>query len=147
MNIIAIVWKSGAVVVKSVSLRTVVIGLILTPGLVLAHHSFRAQFDASQSIEVTGTVTKVELLNPHSYFYVDVEQEDSQVVHWEFELPSPNPLLRRGWKKSTLVPGDTVTVTAYPARKASNVANTQSIIRIRDGKEEAVWGGAPQQPE
>ena len=114
--------------------RAVGIGLVLASGVVAAHHSFRTEFDSNQPIEVTGTVTKVEWRNPHARFYVDVEQEDGQVVNWNFELASPNILFRRGWKKDELVPGDKVTVRAFQARNASYVANTDTVTRLSDDK-------------
>ncbi len=115
------------------------IGLILAPNAVLAHHSFAAEFDPDQPIEVTGTVTKVEWTNPHARFYVDVEEENGEVVNWDFELGSPNTLFRRGWSRDTLKPGDVITVAAFRARNASYVANT-STVTLSDGREVLSWG-------
>ncbi len=114
--------------------RAVGVAMGFASCVVAAHHSFRTQFDSNQPIEVTGTVTKVEWRNPHARFYVDVEQEDGQVVNWNFELASPNILFRRGWKKAELVPGDKVTVRAFRARNASYVANTDTVTRLSDDK-------------
>ena len=103
------------------------LGLAMASTLALSHHSFRAEFDSNQPVEVTGTVTKVEWTNPHARFYVDVEQENGEVVNWDFELASPNSLFRRGWSRHSLNPGDVVTVKAVRARNAPHVANTTSV--------------------
>ena len=75
-------------------------GGVLTAPL-LAHHSFGAEYDANKPITLTGVVTKIEWTNPHSYFYVDVKDEDGQVANWKFEGYPPGPLYRIGWKKDT----------------------------------------------
>jgi DNA/RNA endonuclease YhcR with UshA esterase domain len=93
----------------------------------IAHHAFNAEFDRNKPITVTGTVTKVEWMNPHARFYVDVKQEDGKVVNWDFELGSPNILMRRGWSRFTLKEGDVVTVTGWAAKNASNVANSGTV--------------------
>jgi len=113
--------------------RAAGIGLILSPSVVLAHHSFAAEFDNNQPVEVTGTVTKVEWTNPHARFYVDVEDENGQVINWDFELGSPNTLFRRGWGRDTLKLGDVITVTAFRARNATHVANTRTVT-FDDGR-------------
>jgi hypothetical protein len=112
-----------------------VVTSLLVSGMAFAHHSFRTEFDSEQPIEVTGTVTKVEWMNPHARFYVDVEQEDGTVVNWDFELASPNILYRRGWRKDSVVPGDEVNVKAFRARHAEYVANTDTLTRLSDGKQ------------
>lgn len=101
---------------------------------VKAHHSFSAVFDAQSPIEVTGTVTKVEWMNPHAWFYVDVQGEDSEVVNWAFELGSPNGLRRRGWSRNTVQVGDVVSIKGYRARDGSNRGNVSSMT-LADGRE------------
>ena len=66
-----------------------------------AHHSFAAVFDVSKSVEVSGTVTEVEWMNPHAWIHLDVEGDDGNVEAWSFELGSPNGLIRRGWSRAT----------------------------------------------
>lgn len=86
---------------------------------VAAHHSFAAVFDKEQPIELTGTVTKVEWMNPHVWFYIDVEDARGDTENWGFELGSPNGLIRRGWNHDALEVGHVVTVVGVRARDGS----------------------------
>ena len=81
------------------------------------HHS-QSEFDLRSTVAVEGTVTKVEWKSPHARLYVDAKGENGEVVSWDLELPSPNTLMRRGWKRDSLKPGDYVNVTASPANRA-----------------------------
>jgi hypothetical protein len=81
-----------------------------------AHHSFAAQYDAKQHVALKGVVTKVEWTNPHARFYIDEKNDQGEVTSWNFEMASPNVLLRNGWKRTSLKIGDQVTVTGYLAR-------------------------------
>jgi hypothetical protein len=95
----------------------VAVAVLLTGAAqLLAHHSFAAQYDQTKPIEVKGTVTKVEWTNPHARFYIDSKNEKGEVTSWNFELASPNVLIRNGWKRTTLKIGDTVTAAGYLAR-------------------------------
>ena len=98
-----------------------------------AHHSFAAEFDANKKVTITGTVTKVEWANPHARFYVDAKDETGKIVNWDFELASPNGLMRRGWTRNSLKAGDVVTVVAYGAKNAPYVGNASSIT-MSDGR-------------
>ena len=75
-----------------------------------AHHSFAAEYDANKPIRVTGTVTKVEWMNPHARFYVDVKGTDGKVTNWNFELGAIPVLLKQGWRRDSLKAGDQVSV-------------------------------------
>ena len=99
-----------------------------------AHHSFAAEFDANSPIELTGVVTKVEWMNPHTFFYIDVEGENGQYENWAMELGSPNGLMRRGWSRNSLQIGDIVTVTGARARDGSTKGNARSVV-LADGKQ------------
>ena len=94
---------------------------------VLAHHSFAAVFDASVVVEVTGTVTEVEWMNPHAWIHVDVENDDGEIEKWSFELGSPNGLIRRGWSRGTINVGDELAISGYRARDGSTRANVRSV--------------------
>jgi len=99
-----------------------------------AHHSFSAEFDANSPIELTGVVTKVEWMNPHTFFYIDVEGENGEYQNWALELGSPNGLMRRGWTRNSLKVGDTVTVSGSRARDGSLKGNARSVV-LQDGKQ------------
>ena len=87
-----------------------------------AHHSFAAQYDASKPVEMKGGVTRVEWTNPHARVYIDVPDEKGQVANWNFEMASPNILVRNGWRQNTVKVGDRIKVSGYLARKGEHMA-------------------------
>src|SRR5262249_18429207 len=93
----------------------------------VAHHSFAAEFDADRPITVKGTVTKMDMVNPHSWIYIDVKDESGKVVNWKFETASPSNLYRRGFKKDTIKTGMPVTIEGYLAKDGSPTANGQRL--------------------
>src|SRR5947199_238331 len=94
---------------------------------VVAHHSFAAEFDAAKTVDFTGVVTKVEWMNPHVYFYVDVKDpQTGKVANWGCEMGSPNGLTRQGWNRNTLRIGMMIRVEGSAAKDGSNVANARS---------------------
>jgi hypothetical protein len=99
----------------------------------LAHHSGAAEFDSHKKIDLAGVVTKVEWTNPHAHFYMDVKDPSGNVANWNFELASPNVLIRNGWKRNSLQPGDMVTVTGIQAKDSSNYASA-GVITFPDGR-------------
>jgi hypothetical protein len=114
-------------------------------GLVLAsaagaHHS-QSEFDFKLNVDVEGTITKLEWKSPHARLYVDVVGEKGETVNWNFELPSPNTLMRRGWTRDSLKAGDHVRVSGARARNFPTIAYARSI-RDRDGK--ALFTGTTQ---
>lgn len=92
-----------------------------------AHHSFSAVFDPGQPIELSGRVTEVEWMNPHVWFYLDVETTDGSIENWGFEMGSPNGLIRRGWRHDSLREGLVVSVTGVRARDGSQRAAVRSV--------------------
>ena len=98
--------------------RAIVIGLGLLLGAapVAAHHAFSAEFDVSRPIKLQGTLVKWEMINPHSWFHIDVKSPDGKVVRWMIEGGSPNQLMRLGVTKETLAVGTEFTVEGYRAR-------------------------------
>ena len=99
----------------------------------LAHHSFAAEYDGTKPIKLTGTVTKFELTNPHSWIYIDVKDADGKVVNWGFETASVANLYRRGFRKDTVAPGTVVTIEGYLAKDGSHTGNAQKLT-LPDGK-------------
>src|SRR5271154_6954754 len=99
---------------------------------VLAHHSGAAEFDSKKKIDLSGVVTKVEWTNPHAHFYIDVKDASGTVVNWNLELASPNVLIRNGWHRNSIKPGDTVSVTGAQAKDSSSYGSA-SVITFPDG--------------
>ena len=100
---------------------------------VFAHHSFAAEFDAAKPVNMTGVVTKVEWMNPHTYFYVDVKDpQTGKVTSWACEMGSPNGLTRQGWTRNTLHVGMVVSFNGTRAKVGSNRANARDVTV--DGK-------------
>ena len=97
-----------------------------------AHHAFAAVFSGDDAVHVTGTVTKVEWTNPHVWFYVD-EHNGEKTISWAFEMGSPNGLVRLGWRKNNLHPGQSVTVDGYRAKDGSAMASDKSVTTT-DGR-------------
>ena len=105
--------------------------LIATP--LLAHHSFMVAFDLSKSIAVKGVVTKVAWVNPHISFHMDVTDETGRVTTWGVDAAAPAALAARGWIRTSLRPGDVVTVEGFPARDGKPFA-AAAIVTLSDGR-------------
>lgn len=100
---------------------------------VWAHHAFAAEFDGDKKVKFTGTVTKMEWINPHAWIHIDVKGEDGKVTPWMIEAAAPNALLRRGWTKNSLPAGTQIVVEGYQAKDGTNRANG-SLITFTDGR-------------
>ncbi len=105
----------------------------------LAHHSFSAEYDADKPVQVTGVVTKVEWMNPHAHFYVDVKDDQGNIANWNIELGPPMILQRLGWRHDSLKNGDQVTVEGYSAKDGSKAANAKKVT-LADGR--SVFAGS-----
>jgi hypothetical protein len=112
---------------------TLLSGLLMAAAPAVAHHSFAAEYDRAKPISFKGKVTKIEWMNPHIYFYVDVTDANGKVINYACEGGAPNGLYRSGWRKDSLKAGDMVTVDGWRAKDGSNTVNAGSVI-LPDGK-------------
>jgi hypothetical protein len=119
---------------RSTLLATLTAGLlcIVFAAPLLAHHSFAAEYDATKPVQMTGTITKVEWLNPHVFFYIDVKDEAGKVVNWACEMGSPNALTRQGWTRNTLQIGMKVAFEGTLAKNGTPKTNARNVTV--DGK-------------
>ncbi|MEI9811518.1 MAG: DUF6152 family protein [Acidobacteriota bacterium] len=106
---------------------------------VAAHHSFAAMYDGSRAVRITGKLTKIEWSNPHSYFYLDVTDENGKVINWACEGAAPGALSRRGFQKGDIKFGDTLIIDGYRARDGSNLMDARRVI-LPDGR--VIAGGS-----
>jgi len=116
------------------ALLAVVFGAFLTVTPLPAHHSFSAEYDSKRPVVLKGTVTKVEWMNPHVYFYLDVTSESGDITNWALEMGPPNGLERSGWTRNTMKVGDDVIVEATLAKDNSKQANARSVTMASTGK-------------
>jgi hypothetical protein len=107
--------------------------LLLAAVPALAHHAFAAEFDAKKPLQLKGTVTKMEWINPHAWIHIDVKKPDGTVESWMIEGGTPNTLLRRGFTKNSLLPGTEIAVDGYQAKDGSHRANGRDLT-LPDGK-------------
>jgi hypothetical protein len=116
--------------------------VVLTAGAALlaaalparAHHAFSAEFDEKKPVKLTGTVTKVEWINPHAWVHIDVKGSDGKVVPWMIEMGAPNTLFRRGWTKNSLPTGIQIVIGGFQAKDGANRANGRDIT-FSDGRQ------------
>ncbi len=105
---------------KRISIAFAGLALIVSVVPALAHHAFSSEFDVNRPIAFTGKVTRVELINPHSWIHVDVEDDDGNVTSWRIEGGSPNALLRRGIDRNSIPVGSEIRVDGYGSRDGGN---------------------------
>ncbi len=118
---------------RHITLMAVAAVCVLAGGSALAHHAFTAEFDANRPLVLSGSVTKVEWVNPHAWIFMDVKADDGAIVNWAVEMGPPNALLRRGWNRSSLPIGAVIKVDGYGAKNGRSVINAIEIT-FPDGK-------------
>ena len=111
-----------------------------------AHHAFGGEFDPDRPILLKGKVVKVEWVNPHVRFSINVTDGDRKVVSWDLELGSPNFLQREGWTRTSLKVGDQVVVSGYLAKDGSHLANAHDV-RLADGRKVFAGSSPSRVPE
>jgi len=114
---------------------------------VAAHHAFTAEFDASRPVQLRGIVSKVELINPHSWIHIDVTNANGEVEAWAIEGGTPNTLFRQGITQNSLPAGVEIIVDGYQAIDGSNKANGRDITFANDGRKIFIGGAAPGAPD
>src|ERR1700733_3706615 len=119
------------------------IALLLSPSTARAHHAFAAEFDEKKPVKfVDATVTKVELINPHSWIHVDVKLPDGTVENWAIEAGRPNILLRRGITRDTLKRGQKIGVEGYQSKDGSHRANGRDL-KLPNGQQLFLGSSGP----
>src|SRR5271155_968046 len=119
---------------SALGLSAAVFGVFLALTPLSAHHSFSAEYDSTKPVTLKGIVTKVEWMNPHVYFYLDVTDDSGNITNWAMEMGPPNGLERSGWTRNTMKVGDEVIVDATLAKDNSKQANARSVTMASTGK-------------
>jgi Family of unknown function (DUF6152) len=113
---------------------SLVLGIaLLAPHIIIAHHSFDAEFDRNKPVTLKGSVTRVDWGNPHIWVFMDVKDDSGKVSNWGVEGGAPNALFRNGWRKDSLKVGDVVTVEGFRGRDGSQRANANRVT-LPDGR-------------
>ena len=115
--------------------------LVGTGTTISAHHAFGAEFDANRPIQFTGTIVKMEWLNPHVWLHLEVKKPDGTTEIWAFEAGTPNVLFRRGFTKQSLMPGTVVKVDGYQAKDGTRRANGRDLT-FQDGRKLFIGSGS-----
>jgi hypothetical protein len=117
--------------VGAVISAVMLLGLMVRPAT--AHHAFAAEYDAKRPVKFSGTVTKMEWINPHAWIHVDVKKPDGNIESWMVEFGTPNTLLRRGFTRDSLKAGTVILVDGYQSKDGSLHANGRDVT-LPDGR-------------
>jgi hypothetical protein len=130
----------------SVAFALIVAAALTAP--LWAHHSFAAEYDSKQPVKLTGAVTKVEWMNPHVYFYIDVRDEQTgKITNWAWEMGAPAVIQRNGWTRNSMKIGDLVTVEGSRAKTGLPHGNARSVVLTATGKKLGAGSSEGQTPE
>jgi len=119
---------------SALALVTVAFGASLAVTPALAHHSFAAEYDSKKPVTLKGIVTKIDWMNPHVYFYIDVKDDSGKITNWGLEMGPPQLLQRAGWSRNMMKIGDEVVVEGTLAKDGTNQANARSVTMASTGK-------------
>lgn len=119
---------------KAIGVLVLGVYLVSVAVPIAAHHAFGSEFDGTKPVDLTGTVTKMEWLNPHVWVHLEVRKPDGMIESWAFEAGTPNVLFRRGFSKESLKPGVQVRIAGYLARDGSRRANGYNMTFVSTGK-------------
>jgi hypothetical protein len=119
---------------RAIVLLSITCGLLLAAVPALSHHAFSAEFDIKQPIKLTGTVTKIEWQNPHTWFYIDVKNDSGNIINWGMEMGSPNLLMRAGWSRNSMKIGDVVSVEGFRSKSVNSLGNAQVVTLASTGQ-------------
>lgn len=127
---------------KRRAVATLIVGLLpfAAGAPAWTHHSFAAAYNMSDGITIEGKIVQVRLTNPHSWFFLDVEGEDGEVVRWSFEAGTPSGMIRNGYSPNVIKEGDTVTITGFRARDASKNSGMLRQLVTEDGTVYGMFG-------
>ena len=126
------------------TLASLVLSAAFSSSVAVAHHAFAAEFDREKPVHMTGTVTEMKWSNPHAWIYIDVEDDNGNVVNWAFETRAANSLIRIGWRPSDLPVGTVLEVDGYQARNDTPTASLAGAT-LPDGRK--LFSGAPDPSE
>lgn len=119
---------------RSIAASAAALALVAAAAPVSAHHSFAAEYDSSKSITVTGEVVRLEWTNPHARVVVSGKDENGVNKEWDFELGPPTTLMRRGWNRNSLKPGNVITVEGFRSKDEPSTANARTV-KLSDGRQ------------
>jgi hypothetical protein len=130
----------------AIALALMLIAALAAP--IWAHHSFAAEYDSKQPVTLTGAVTKIEWMNPHVYFYIDVKDEQTgKVANWAWEMGAPAVIQRNGWTRNSMKIGDIVIVEGTRAKSGATHGNARSVTMASTGKKLGAGSSEGQTPE
>ena len=124
---------------KRMASFALIVGVMTLASVAFAHHG-TANYDTSKTVTVKGTVSDFQFINPHVLISMDGKDESGKLEKWQGELTSPNRLSRAGWTKSSVKPGDTLTISGYPAKSGSPEIWIQKVV-LASGEDLPTGGG------